>query len=385
MATRWLSVLLAGALAIGVGAAWVASDFRPVLPSSRTCRPDVAYAVDVREGQATFDLTFEAEARYWVILGSLAEHDQETGITLSAERVPAVERFPLRPLLPLRSDLPRRLDTSWKPLGDDETSIRATPFVPQGVPPAGSSKPFKRAFYLHVTDGPLNDARQYAKIRSRSVAEGRFVRVFLDSQMQTGQLARGLVSEIVEWFDTNIVPGSRRVLGTFRDVDGDGKFAILISPWLGKLEGGKTTLGGFVRGSDFQESVTQPFGNRADVLYLNANLRPGPHLRTLLAHEFAHAICFSERLPTKLQPQGLPLEEDWLNEAIAHVAENLHGTGWTNLDHRVSRFLDATERSPLVVPNYYADGLWRDPGCRARRICFCGGSSISSAKRRFRG
>ena len=153
-------------------------------------------------------------------------------------------------------------------------------------------------------------------------------------------------------------------------MDGDGKFAILISPWLGKLEGGKTSLGGFVRGSDFQASVKQPFGNRADVLYLNANLRPGPHLRTLLAHEFAHAICFSERLPSESRPRGLATEEDWLNEAIAHLAENLHGTGWTNLDDRVSRFLDATDRSPLVVPNYFADGLWRDPGCRGATYLF---------------
>ncbi len=377
MATRWLSVLLAGALAVGVGAAWVASDFRPVSPSRQTCRADVAYAVDVREGQATFDLAFEADARYWVILGSLADHDEETAVALSAEKVSAVERFPLRPVHPLSSDLPRRLDTSWQPPGslqdsDTLSTTQTTPFVPQGVAPNSpkSSVPIAHEFYLHVTDGPLNDPRQYAKVQSRCVAEGQFVRVFLDSQMQTRQLAHGLVPEIVAWFDTEIVPGSRRALGTFRDVDGDGKFAILISPWLGKLEGGKTSLGGFVRGSDFQASVKQPFGNRADVLYLNSNLRPGPHLRTLLAHEFAHAVCFSERLPTKLQPLGLATEEDWLNEAIAHVAENLHGTGWTNLDDRVSRFLDATDRSPLVVPNYYADGLWRDPGCRGATYLF---------------
>jgi hypothetical protein len=202
------------------------------------------------------------------------------------------------------------------------------------------------------------------------VAEGRFVRVFLDSQMQSGQLARGLVAEIVRLFDEEIVPDSREVLGQFRDVDGDGKFAIVISPWLGKLQGGHTALGGFVRGSDYQTHVQTPFGNHADVLYLNANLQLGPHLKTLLAHEYAHAICFSERLPTKLHPDGLPTEEDWLNEAIAHLAENVHGTGWTNLDYRISRFLDATHRSPLVVRNYYANGLWRDPGCRGATYLF---------------
>ena len=146
----------------------------------------MAYAVDVREGQATFDLRFEAGARYWVILGSLADHDEETGISLSAEKITSVERFPLRPLSPLPTDLPRRWDTSWPSFEIRDESLPTTPFVPQGVPPNASQSPvpIEREFYLHVTDGPLNDARQYAKVASRSVAEGRFVRVFLDAASQ---------------------------------------------------------------------------------------------------------------------------------------------------------------------------------------------------------
>lgn len=375
MATRRLLVFLSGALAIGIGAAWMASDFRPVSPGEQTCQVDVPYAALVQDDQATFDLPFEPGASYRVIVASIAPEAVQTTVTLSAEPVPAVERFPLIPVPELQSAMPQKLRSGKgeapRPTGWAWADAKSTPFVPQGVPPADSSlHPSKRTFYLHVTDGPLDDARQYAKVVSHRVAEGRFVRVFLDSQMQSGQLARGLAAEIVRLFDEEIVPGSRKVLGQFRDVDGDGKFAIVISPWLGKLQGGQTALGGFVRGSDFLTSVQSPFGNRADVLYLNSNLQPGPHLKTLLAHEYAHAICFSERLPTASHPEGLPTEDDWLNEAIAHLAENVHGTGWTNLDYRISRFLDATDRSPLVVRNYYANGLWRDPGCRGATYLF---------------
>ncbi len=380
MATRRLLLFLAGALAIGIGAAWVASDFRPVSPGDQSCLALVPYAVEVQNDQATFDLPFEPGTTYRVIVASVASSDVESTISLSAEPVPAVERFPLLPVPELQSANPR-LAAAPRPTGWTWDEAKAKSFVPEGVPPLHLPIATKREFYLHVTDGPLDDARQYAKVMAHRVAEGRLVRVFLDSQMQSGQLARGLVAEIVRLFDEEIVPNSREVLGQFRDVDGDGKFAIVISPWLGKLQGGHTALGGFVRGSDYQNNVQAPFGNHADVLYLNANLQLGPHLKTLLAHEYAHAICFSERLPTKLHPDGLPTEEDWLNEAIAHLAENVHGTGWTNLDYRISRFLDATHHSPLVVRNYYANGLWRDPGCRARRICFCDLSSISSAKR----
>lgn len=360
MATRRLSVLLAGALTLGIGAAWVASDFRPIPPICQSCQMDVPYAVDVQEDQATFDLPFQANTRYRVIIGSVTDHQVESSLTLSAERIPNIARFPLSEVPAVQSAIPEQFRTTWK--------------RPSGPPtrhqPTNTHIPAERTFHLHVTDGPLDDPRQYAKVTGRRVAEGRFVRVFLDSNMHEGQLAAGLVPEIVRLFDEQIVPGSRPVLGTFRDVDGDGKFAILISPWLGKLQGGKTALGGFVRGSDFQTAVKPPFGNQADIMYLSANLRPGPHLHTLLAHEFAHAICFSERLPTKLHPHGLPTEEDWLNEAIAHLSENLHKTGWSNLEHRVSQFLDETHRSPLVVPNYYADGLWRDPGCRGATYLF---------------
>jgi len=362
MATRRLSIFLAGALAIGVGAAWVASDFRPVPPKSQTCRLGVPYAVEVQKDQATFDLPFDANTRYRVIVSSLASRKVASRVTLSAERVSHIERFPLREVPPLQSAIPQPFHTTWNsakhvPLHKDET-------------PSPLENPSERTFFLHVTDGPLEDPRQYAEVTGRRVAEGRSVRVFLDSSMGADQLAHGLVAEIVRLFDAKIVPKSRDVLGEFRDVDGDGKFAILISPWLGKLQGGKTALGGFVRGSDFEKSVEPPFGNQADVMYLSANLRPGRHLHSLLAHEFAHAICFSRRLPSELHPQGLPTEEDWLNEAIAHLAENLHETGWSNLDYRVSRFLDATHRSPLVVENYYANGLWRDPGCRGATYLF---------------
>ncbi len=364
MATRRLAIFLAGALAIGAGAAWVASDLHPVPPDGPTYQVGVAYAVDVQDEEALFDLPFEAGGRYRVIVASLSAQAVESRLTLSAEKIPSVERFPLRPVEQI-SAIPL-VPAAWNSpgaWGDEDSS--AEPLVPQ----TGAEKT-DRTFHLHVTDGPLDDARQYAKVRGVLVAEGQFVRVFLDSQMHPGQLAQGLVSEIVRLFDGEIVPGSRDVLGTFRDVDGDGKFAILISPWLGKLQGGKTALGGFVRGSDFQRFTQAPFGNQADVLYLNSNLRPGPHLKTLLAHEYAHAVCFSERLPTTVLPEGLPGEEDWLNEAIAHLAENLHQTGWTNLDHRISRFLDAPDRSPLVVRNYYAGGLWRDPGCRGATYLF---------------
>ncbi|TXT22387.1 MAG: hypothetical protein FD138_3453 [Planctomycetota bacterium] len=94
------------------------------------------------------------------------------------------------------------------------------------------------------------------------------------------------------------------------------------------------------------------------LLFLNSALLSDAALRDLLSHEVAHAACISQRLSRG--GGRLRDEEDWLSEALAHLAE----PGWSNLDHRIVAFLDDPSRSPLVVSDYYRAGLWRDPGCR---------------------
>src|SRR5207249_7185987 len=142
-----------------------------------------------------------------------------------------------------------------------------------------------------------------------------------------------------------------RHLVRVQDDGRDGRFTMLMPPWLGKRQGGKVAVDGFVRGSAFSRDVAAPFSNHCDMMYLNANLRPGPHLRTLLAHEYTHAVVFSEHVFGDYLP-GLPAqdEESWLNEGLAHLAEEAHGHGWSNLDYRVSAFLNSPEDYPLVVP-----------------------------------
>jgi hypothetical protein len=108
------------------------------------------------------------------------------------------------------------------------------------------------------------------------------------------------------------------------------------------------------------------------MMYLNSDLQPGPHLRTLIAHEYTHAITFSEHVfgPYSADNQVGQEEENWLDESIAHIAENQHGFSWSNLDYRISGFLNAPERYRLVVPDYYAAELWRGHGNRGSTYLF---------------
>ncbi|MFN0050964.1 MAG: hypothetical protein ACKV0T_02160, partial [Planctomycetales bacterium] len=225
-------------------------------------------------------------------------------------------------------------------------------------------------FFLHVTDTPLEDQRGYVSVRATLVGEGDQVRVYRDLQVTPGEIANGLVRELIELLDRQILPRSRVILGQHRDVDGDGKLAVLLTGWLERLQGGRTSVQGFVRSQDFDPSGVPPYSNRADVLYLNAGLRPGPELVPLLAHEYAHAVVCSLRLPGGLSATGLPVEADWLNEGYAHLAERMQQAGWSNLEHRITAFLDAPESAPLVVQDYYRTGRWRDAGCRGATFLF---------------
>jgi hypothetical protein len=237
-----------------------------------------------------------------------------------------------------------------------------------GEPPSSAARANQvssreRDFFIHVAEGSLDNPRHYARVRGRVVATGRHVRVYLDTRLNAASLAPGLVEDIISRFDNEIIPLAERALGRYRDVDGDGRFSVLLTAWLGRLEGGRTSLGGFVRGADFRLDIDPPFSNRCDMLYLNADLQPGPHLGALLAHEYAHAVCVSERAPV-IGAGSAPSEDDWLNEAIAHLAENLYDVSWSNLDYRISRYLSDPAAYPLVVPDYYEAGLWRNHGCR---------------------
>jgi hypothetical protein len=226
----------------------------------------------------------------------------------------------------------------------------------------------KRRFFLHVSATALEDPAGYIPIEGRLVSEGRHTQVYVDPEIDPIHLAPGLVREVVSRLDDEIMPRGRELLGGLADVDGDGKLTVLITPWLGKLGGGRTSINGCVRANDFQPGIEAPFGNSADVLYLNSRLEPGAALDSLLAHEYTHAVCFSQRLARS--DGRLPIEDDWLNEAIAHVAENLLATGWSNLEDRIATFLSASAKSPLVVADYYRAGLWRDPGCRGATYLF---------------
>lgn len=344
------------------------------------------YAVAVDSEHTDFDLNFAPNTRYVVVIGSLGTSERQFEVECSSRTIPALRLGPANRVLPLgdsRCGQASACESQKKPPLEDGRSDqkdRLRDVIPASLsrpaakatsgPPRGPIADGHRTFSLHVTDGSLDDPAQYVTIHAHAIGEGSQVRVYLDDQQSPSELAPGLVRDVVDLFDGDVIPRFRGVLGTYRDVDHDGRFTVLLSPWLSRLQGGRTSVGGFVRGSDFQSCLGLPFSNRCDMMYVNSQTLPGPHLRTLLIHEYTHAVCFSRRPADAWGRPQFPEEEDWLNEAIAHCAESLFQGGWSNLDYRIARFLNDPAAFPLVVGDYYRAGLWRCHGCRGATYLF---------------
>jgi hypothetical protein len=82
-------------------------------------------------------------------------------------------------------------------------------------------------------------------------------------------------------------------------------------------------------------------------------------------------VAFSQKTLRNAGAIGTPIEEEgWLDEAIAHLAEDLHGFSRSNIDYRVSAFLSQPERYQLVVEDYFAADLFRSHGHRGATYLF---------------
>ncbi len=223
---------------------------------------------------------------------------------------------------------------------------------------------------MMVGEGDPGSPSNYAVVHGVLKAVGRRVQVYVASD-DVDRVARGTLEDLVTTFDDRIYPRPGDPFGAARDVDGDGRFTILISSWLDRLGGGRHAVDGFVKVADLDATVPAPFGNRCDMMYLNAALTSGGYLRTVLAHEYMHAVVYSRKTldPSDGTPLG-PEEEGWLDEAIAHLAEDRHGFSPSNIDYRVSAFLSNPERYGLVVEDYFAANLFRSHGSRGSTYLF---------------
>lgn len=348
-----------GALLLGAG--WIG----PAHPDEHRgaaafWRPGIPRPIAVRDGHASFRFpTRGPGSQMLVVVSSLSRGRGPYPIQLTA--LPTT-----RPETPETADDGPRVrptvDTAGRAAGPSVPDV--TLITPDRHPPRD------RVFYLMVHEADPGDPNNYIAVHGILKGVGRRVQVYLASE-DADRVSQGSIENIIATFDNHIYPAACENYGAARDVDGDGRFTVLLSSWLDHLGGGQHAVDGFVKVADLDASVPAPFGNRCDMMYLNAALTAGPYLRTLLAHEYMHAVVYSCKTLDRSDGTFLgPEEEGWLDEAMAHLAEDSHGFSPSNIDYRVSAFLSSPERYQLVVEDYFAANLFRSHGNRGSTYLF---------------
>jgi hypothetical protein len=322
--------------------------------------------IAVEKGQCEIVLPVASEDdRFYLVLGSLARRPDAQAVKIRTEATTDSIRIPREA---------RGADHDWRlhlrALDERQAKARLSR-LPEPVSVALAHPSQHKVFYLFCAENGFEDRANYAALEADLQAIGQHCQVYVERAYPETYQLRPTIDDAVRTFDTEVYPFARQQLGHVLDVDRDGRFTMLFTSRLGKLSGGQVSLGGCVRGSDWYEDLPAPFGNRSDMMYLNTDLKPGPYLHSILAHEYTHAILFSEHVfGNYLSVAPRQDEEAWLNEGLAHLAEDLHHYGWQNLDYRIAAFLRAPEHYALVVPDYYSAGLWRSPGHRGAAYLF---------------
>lgn len=235
-----------------------------------------------------------------------------------------------------------------------------------------SSASAQRLFWLPALGETKDRAEAKPQLLSvRLAAERPGVRVYVDERSRVG-------ADVPVWiavcYAEQVAPRLAPWIGTPADVDGDGALSIVVTPGLSRLAGRGPRLGGLTVATDFDRASSAPGANRADCVYLADDQQPGPHLVSLIAHEVCHAVRAGHLARGPRQGwwgSGTPAwEHPWLNEGLAHVAENLAGPGLSNVEARVAAWLADPAAAPLVVPGGQALSLAREPRVRGASYLF---------------
>jgi hypothetical protein len=332
-------VLLLGRLAAGAegGAGAKAAPAAP--PGGGRAASATPRVVPVREGSAACRVRPEGGGTLLVVASALARDGGPFPVSLRAEPADGVD------------DLP-----AWRePVAGPAFDPGPPPVVaPAGPAPAlaPAPPPSSRVFWLPVRPGAPADASRFVPIRAGLAATGRRVQVYVDAR-DRDRVDPALPALAVATFDGEVWPAAAARWGTAHDVDGDGRFTVLLTSWLGRLRRDGEPVAGCFRGADLDPALEPPFGNRCDLVTLDAGLGPGPYFQSVLIHEYAHAVLFSRRVLGGAGGAAAAGEDEagWLDEGIAHLVEDEHGASLPNLGGRLAAYRAAPSAFGLVLPD----------------------------------
>ena len=262
-----------------------------------------------------------------------------------------------------RSDFQRRVDEEIKGLlGDRRGDVppkRPGPFARRRSPAA---TPRQRTFKVLVNPaGSILDPANFTTVSANLKYTGAHTLLYVDAETPQSCLSDAEAADLGLAFDASIYDVDRSSFGNESDINHDGKVAILMSPVVNRMtpEGEATNpntgyIAGFFLASDLlPDLVDSRVTNGMEIFY---SMVPDPDyppefgnvfpkektlgvIRSVLAHEFLHMILFNYRVLIYGDGySGDYMEDLWINEGLAHIAEDLNGFDSSNIG-RANLFL----------------------------------------------
>jgi len=219
---------------------------------------------------------------------------------------------------------------------------------------------FRRFNVLNNAQGRLNNASNYDQVDGQLRYDGEFCLIYNDvDTLATGNFTQSDYNDMGQFFDNQGFPSDTLYFGRESDVDDNDKVIVLISGIINGLAatitGWDSTffIGGFFSEIDLFQAgtvqVPQGTSNEAEIFYMLASDPSGQYLppifyarqntreinKQTLVHEFEHLISYSYRL---FNFGTRSTQKTWLEEGMAHMAEDLVGRNSSNVG-RVNDYL----------------------------------------------
>lgn len=254
---------------------------------------------------------------------------------------------------------------------------RVSTSMPEAVQPTSKPKmsttqgpQAERVYFLPATIQSAPGSTAHVAVPCSLATVNARATIYVDQRIRRDEALMDLVTAINSASMSTMIETVERLVGSVADLDHDDHLTIVITPEVGRLGRQNSPVYGITRPSDFIRGVDRPYGNNSDVIFLNSSLPVGKQLQAVLCHEWCHASVFSRRFENADHAIDDHYDEDWLNEAIAHVVEVASSGSDSNVANRVQKYFAQPGNSPLVLRDYCSPEYWRNDGVRGAGYLF---------------
>jgi len=216
--------------------------------------------------------------------------------------------------------------------------------------------------------GFSGNAQNFTTVTATLEFDGRRALVYADDNNPSGGYNQAQYQAFGEQFDDMIFPTDSMYFGEPSDIDSNNKVVILFTGEVNKITPPGTANQGFVAGfvllNDLTPGIFPPGTSNAREIFYSLVPDPGNELGNTfpqsqvnsiapgtLAHELEHMISFGFRVVGLGGGTNISFRQDlWLEEGMAHMAEDLNGLDSQNL-LRGGRYLSDPGAIPLISGN----------------------------------